>query len=198
MGLQDPVSSQVTRMKEKTCKPTRGSGQPRGPGVATFGVLAESLSQGTGLPSWRAVWPGYVSKVVLLIHGSNFICLLPSLVPVLWSSRHAGALGLLSQGPRVSGKNRSLEEQSRKPEQALNIISSSLNRIGTGAEGSAEPPSGSQLSRPGAHLDGLLAPQAASKFLLVKAGTLVLASRKSLEVPVAPPGEASQVKSPVH
>lgn len=150
--------------------------QPRGPRVATFGVLAEGLPQGKGtfgFPSWRAVWSGCISKVRLLTRGSNFGCLLASLAPVHWSSRHSGALGSLSQGPQVSGENRSLEEQSPEPAQALNVISSSLNRIGTGAKGSSGPPSGSQLSRPGAHLDGLLASQAASPFLLVKPGMMV-------------------------
>lgn len=104
---------------------------------------------------------------------SNFSCLLPLLAPVRWSSRHSGALGSLSHGPQVSGENRSLEEPSPEPAPPLNVITSSLNRIGTGGEGSAGPPFGSQLSRPGAHLDGWLAPQAASLFWLVKAGTLV-------------------------
>ena len=160
----------------ETMQTSYGFWQPRGLRVATFGVLAEGLPQGKGtfgLPSWRAVWPGCISRVRLLTRGSSFGCLLPSLASVLWSSRHSGALGSLSQGPQVSGENRSLEEQSPEPAQALNVISSSLNRIGTGAKGSSGPPSGSQLSRPGAHLDGLLAPQAASLFLLVKPGTMV-------------------------
>lgn len=92
-------------------------------------------------------------------HGFRSGRLLPSLAPVLWSSRHSGALASLSQGPRVSGENRSLEEQSSEPAQALNVISSSLNRIGTGAKELAGPPSGSQLSRPGAYLDGCWLPR---------------------------------------
>ena len=92
-------------------------------------------------------------------HGFRSGRLLLSLAPVLWSSRHSGALASLSQGPRVSGENRSLEEQSSEPAQALNVISSSLNRIGTGAKESAGPPSGSQLSRPGAYLDGCWLPR---------------------------------------
>lgn len=92
-----------------------------------------------------------------LARSCRFNCLLSTLAPGLWSSRHPATPGSPSQGPRVSGENRSQEEQSSEPAQALNIISSSLNSVGTGAKESAGPPSGSQLSRPGAYLDGLLA-----------------------------------------
>lgn len=150
--------------------------QPRGPGVATCGVLAEGLFWGSehlgsllGGLCGQAVPPRSGS----LTPGCCFSCLLPTLAPGPWSSRHSGALGSPSQGPQVSGENRSWEEQSSEPAQARNIISSSLNSIGTGAKGSAGPPSGSQLSKPGAYLDGLLASEAASLFLLVKSRTLV-------------------------
>lgn len=94
-----------------------GFWQPRGLRVATFGVLAEGLPQGKGtfgLPSWRAVWPGCISRVRLLTRGSSFGCLLPSLASVLWSSRHSGALGSLSQGPVVKTevwKNKALSQR---------------------------------------------------------------------------------------
>lgn len=112
-----------------------------------------------GFPSWRGGWPGCTSKV--RIPNSSLLFQLPPTRAGPWAlvSRHSGALGSPSQGPQVSGENRSWEEQSCGPAQALNIISSSLNSTGTGAGESAGPPSGSQLSKPGAYLDDLLPPR---------------------------------------
>ena len=122
--------------------------QPRGPGVTTLAVLAEGILQerGTpGIPSWRAQWPGCVSKARLpnswlLFRPPSAISGPCALVfPTFWSP------GFAEPGPRVSGENRSLEEQSSEPAQALNVISSSLNRIGTGAKESAGLPLGANF-----------------------------------------------------
>lgn len=187
-----------TRLEEKLQTSCR-FWQPSGPGIATLGVLAEGLLQGRGtpgFPSWRAVWPDCGSKFRLPNVGLPFLLPPAQSGPCTLVSRHSGGQHLPSQGPRVSGENRSLEEQCSEPAQALNIISSSLNRIGTGAKESVGPPSRSQLSRPGAYLDGSLALQAASLFLLVKAAGLrqVGSPCKSL---ISSPWETSQVKRTV-
>lgn len=125
-----------------------------------------------GFPAWRAVRPDDVSVRCFLaapISAASWppwpLCsgLLDILEP--WVRK--------AKAHKASGENRSLEEQSPEAAQALNMISSSLNRIGTGAKESAGPPSECQVSRPGADLDDSLAPWVASLFLLVKAGTPV-------------------------
>ena len=130
--------------------------QPRAPGVTALGVLAEGFFAGER-NTWVPFLEGLVARLCLQGQAPELMASVPA--AFCWSSRHSGALASLSQGPRVSGENRSLEEQSSEPAQALNVISSSLNRIGTGAKESAGPPSGSQLSRPGAYLDGCWLPR---------------------------------------
>lgn len=113
-----------------------------------FGCTGRGLFAGER-NTWDPFLEGSVARLSprsgSLTHGFRSGRLLPSLALVLWSSRHSGALASLSQGPRVSGENRSLEEQSSEPAQALNVISSSLNRIGTGAKELAGLPLGANF-----------------------------------------------------
>lgn len=125
-GCLSPVCSQVTRTQG--ARPAGGS-PGRGPSAKT---------RSTWVPSQRARQPGCVSSAAFLVAPVSEPPALPGpwpLAPAPWHSQHSGAPGSLSQGPGGSGANRSLEEQRPEPAQALNVISSSLNRIGTGAKG---------------------------------------------------------------
>lgn len=70
-------------------------------------------------------------------------------------------------------KTEAWKNKRAEPAQALNVISGSLNRVGTGAEGLVGPPCGSQLSRPGAALGASLVPWAVSLPLTEEARTPV-------------------------
>lgn len=113
-----------------------GSGRPRAPGVTALGVLAGAFLQERGTPGFPS-WRGLVARLCLQVQAPNSWLPFrpPSAVsgpcalvfPTFWSP------GFAEPRPRC-GENRSLEEQSSEPAQALNVISSSLNRIGQGSK----------------------------------------------------------------